>query len=181
MAVAARTSFTPARRFTTAALLCGAAVLCSGCAALPQPKIASATAPAAPCPQDDPFAPVELRIHPLTMVQPAGPSGELLAHIELLDRYGDTVKALGVLTLELAVQAPGFTSDARPAQSRRWEVDLRDPAASSRRFDRVTRTYRFRLEGAPRWDPARQRATLTAVFTTLDGGILRASSPLSAP
>ncbi|RMD63382.1 MAG: hypothetical protein D6824_05385 [Planctomycetota bacterium] len=156
-----------------------ASLVCGACQVVPQPKIASADTDDAPCPDaGDPFAPVELRIHPLTAVNDRR---ELLAHIELLDRYGDTVKGLGTLTLELAVQAPGFSTDARPRHTQRWEVDLRDPAASSRRFDRVTRTYRFRLQGAPRWDTARQRALLTAVFTTLDGHTLRATSPLPTP
>jgi hypothetical protein len=104
-----------------------------------------------------PFAPTALRIHPLTHVESgwerAGAAPErsqLILHLELLDRYGDSVKGLGVLKVELfrpaATAGPGMES-----QDLSWDVPgMELPEANTRRFDMATRTYRVPLV-APTW------------------------------
>lgn len=96
--------------------------------------------------QCEAFAPVALRVHPLTHLD-SGPDPAkclLVLHVELRDRYEDSVKALGPLRVEL--RRPG---DERASLT--WDViDMREPDANSLRFDPSTRSYRFPLE-APRW------------------------------
>src|SRR6187399_1229649 len=55
-----------------------------------------------------PFAPATLRIHPLTHIDtgersqhPQTQACEVVLHFELLDRFGDSVKGLGSLSVEL--------------------------------------------------------------------------------
>jgi len=129
-----------------------------------------------------PFVPVELRVHPLTAITRStrAADDEATVHIELLDRWGDTVKALGQLKIEIRVEAPGFGgAGASKSASRSWDIDLGNPEENSRRFDRVTRTYRLRVKGAPRWDPARQRASLIATYTLPSGVVLSDTRDLS--
>jgi hypothetical protein len=104
-----------------------------------------------------PFAPTALRIHPLTHIESgwekAGEAPErsqLILHFELLDRYGDSVKGLGALRVELyrpaAAAGPGMES-----QDLSWDVaGMELPEANTRRFDMATRTYRVPLV-APTW------------------------------
>jgi hypothetical protein len=100
-----------------------------------------------------PFAPATLRIHPLTHVdvEPGRTQGsEVILHLELLDRYGDSVKGLGTLTVELYKPGPGMTPGIE-TQELTWEVPgMDDPDQNTRRFDVATRTYRIPLS-APRW------------------------------
>lgn len=110
-----------------------------------------------------PFDPVSLRIHGLTHIDPTGPKVEpdqslLVLHFELKDRYGDTVKGLGPLKIELykpgAGVAPGIETQALS-----WALpDFADPDANAARFDTATNTYRIPLiagRWADQWlDPA---------------------------
>jgi hypothetical protein len=102
-------------------------------------------------PGHDPFAPASLRIHPLTHVDTATSGGsEIVLHIELLDRYGDSVKGLGTLTVELYKPGAGMTPGIE-TQALTWDVPgMDDPDQNTRRFDVATRTYRIPLS-APRW------------------------------
>jgi len=157
-------SFRPRHAAVAIALL--ALLACTlGCAVV-KPKAPEQTSPNVR--DTDPFRPEQLRIHPLTRIIPSGqdepPAIEI--HIELLDRWGYAVKALGELRLELR-----FASD-RPAV-RRWNVDLREPQVNAtERYDRVTRTYRLRLVDAPPELIGNSNATLHAAFRTLDGRTL---------
>ncbi len=102
-----------------------------------------------------PFDPVTLRIHPLTHVDSTGPKiGPdqclLVLHFELRDRYGDLVKGLGHLQVEMykpgAGVSPGIETQALP-----WAPPgMDDPAENSGRFDTSTRSYRLPLS-SPRW------------------------------
>jgi hypothetical protein len=104
-----------------------------------------------------PFAPATLRIHPLTHVDIAGSSShskeqnsEVVLHFELLDRFGDSVKGLGTVTVELYKPGPGMTPGIE-TQELTWDVPgMDDPEQNTRRFDVATRTYRVPLS-APRW------------------------------
>jgi hypothetical protein len=114
------------------------------------------------CARCEAFSPVELRVHPLTQVRSEGTESRLTLHVELRDRFGDSVKAIG--TLRVDILRPG---QDEPAIA--WEVtDLEDAAASTRRFDPSTRTYRVPLRG-PSWmrDEARS-LSLRVTFVTRD-------------
>ncbi len=97
------------------------------------------------------FAPASLRVHPLSHVE-VGPqtavSGPIIVlHVELKDRYGDTVKGLGRLQVLLYKQGEGQSE----VQDLRWDVaQMSEPDANARLFDPATRTYRLQLD-APAW------------------------------
>lgn len=92
------------------------------------------------------FSPVVMRVHPLTHVEVRDGSAVLIAHVELKDRYGDTVKGLGRLSLSLSRPAGG--GEARELA---WEVEeMQDADRNARLFDAATRTYRLQL-GVPAW------------------------------
>jgi hypothetical protein len=99
-----------------------------------------------------PFVPRSLRIHPLTHMDISVDGGEsvLVLHAELRDRYGDSVKGLGRMRVELSRSVTG--SIAPGAESRAaWDVtDMDEPESSSRRYDPATRTYRVPLR-TPAW------------------------------
>jgi hypothetical protein len=103
-----------------------------------------------------PFTPTSLRIHPLTHVESgweragaAPEQSQLILHFELLDRYGDSVKGLGPLHVEL--YRPGAAAPNTETQDLTWEVGgMEHPESNTRRFDNATRTYRIPLV-APTW------------------------------
>jgi hypothetical protein len=97
-----------------------------------------------------------MRVHPLTHVDPGEPAAQnptpsqLVLHLELLDRFGDSVKGLGTLSVQLYKPTPGI-SPGIETEELRWDVPgMDDPAANTRRFDVATRTYRIPL-AVPRW------------------------------
>lgn len=105
-----------------------------------------------------PFAPVALRVHPLTHVDAgeAGASGEagvalVILHVELKDRYGDTVKAAAPVKVELYRPGAGAMAAMETREAEWWMPEMADPDVNSGRFDRATRTYRLplRLSGWP--------------------------------
>jgi hypothetical protein len=105
-----------------------------------------------------PFAPATLRIHPLTQIDTDAraadgtpdPRPRLVVFMELKDRFGDTVKALGTFHAELIRPGEG----ALPAMEQpvmEWdEASFASPEANSGRFDPATRMYRIQLTG-PDW------------------------------
>jgi hypothetical protein len=103
-----------------------------------------------------PFAPTGLRVHPLTHIDPgweregqSPANAQLVLHFELLDRYGDSVKGLG--TVHVEVYRPGAAVPGTETQDLAWDVDgMNTPEANTRRFDMATRTYRIPLV-APTW------------------------------
>jgi hypothetical protein len=97
-----------------------------------------------------PFAPTSLRIHPLTHVDIGPKQSQVVLHFELLDRYGDSVKGLGKLSIELYKPGAGMTPGIE-TQELSWDVPgMDDPDQNTRRFDLATRTYRVPLS-APPW------------------------------
>lgn len=146
------------------ALLAASLMVSLGSACAIHPKGGAAETTPSTQNATDPFRPVQLRIHPLTRLIPASEDHPpaIETHIELLDRWGHPVKALGELRLELR-----FDADAAPA--RRWKVDLRNPEVNAaERYDVSTRTYRLRLVDAPESLTPESRATIRAAFRTLD-------------
>lgn len=119
-----------------------------------------------------PFDPVVARVHPLTHVDARSPGVAadkclLVLHLELRDRFGDAVKGVGDLKVELYKPGPG-TSPGMETQALVWEVPAFASAeTNSARFDPATRTYRLPLV-ADRW---------VAQWLSAEGGALRAGSP----
>jgi hypothetical protein len=99
------------------------------------------------------FAPVRVKIHPLTRfvwLEAVGAVPHIEAHVELLDRWGLPVRALGELrfvarfslqtTRAITTTDPGFTGKVT------WSVDMTDPERNAADlYDRITRTYRISL------------------------------------
>lgn len=154
---------------------CAALIACA-----PTPDRSRSTRAALPTSGGNPFAAVELRIHPLTRVLPSPPPGaapdtppgpQIEAHIELLDSFGAVVRDIGVMRFELYRGLPGVDPEAAPAsaiQELTWTIDLADPMRSARQFDRITSTYVIPLPGAPDWLFSGDPATLRVEFTTPD-------------
>lgn len=119
-----------------------------------------------------PFDPVVARVHPLTHVDARSPGVAadkclLVLHLELRDQFGDAVKGVGDLKVELYKPGPG-TSPGMETQALVWEVPAFGEAeTNSARFDPATRTYRLPLV-ADRW---------VAQWLSTEGGALRAGSP----
>jgi hypothetical protein len=111
-----------------------------------------------------PFAPARIEVHPLTRLIPAHDApGRVEAHIVMRDQFGDEVKGLGSLVIELyADQGPGVASSRQLSV---WTFDLADLAANDRAYDNITRTYRLDLADVPlgvsEQGLLRLRATLT--------------------
>ncbi|GDX98042.1 hypothetical protein LBMAG48_04460 [Phycisphaerae bacterium] len=111
---------------------------------------------------EGPFGPVAMRVHPLTHIDApaAGERGEtsLVLHVEVRDAYGDLVKGLGKLDVELTRSVAGgvlpggaMGTGFEQAPAVAWSAtEMLDPKENSRRFEWDTRTYRLRLL-APAW------------------------------
>ncbi|MBI1190677.1 MAG: hypothetical protein GC200_08380 [Tepidisphaera sp.] len=154
------------------------ALLSGGC------TVGDATEASAPIAGAPAFAPATLRIHPLTHIE-KGPQAGLAAgqctvvlHLELKDRFGDSVKGLGTLRVELFKPGAGV-SPGIESQALSWDVnDLAEAEGNSRRFDQSTRTYRIPLV-APAWvaewgkkdasGASQGYLKLRAVLTTTEG------------
>lgn len=102
---------------------------------------------------DHPFAPVALRVHPLTHVDTAkvaGGQSVLVLHVELRDFWGDTAKGIGRLNVMLYKPGTGVQPGLE-TQELKWDVPGFDEAnANMALYDAATRTYRIQLE-APEW------------------------------
>jgi len=98
----------------------------------------------------NPFAPTAVRIYPLTHLTRDPEHGEvIMCHVELKDRWGDAVKAVG----ELEIQLFSYPTDGSALrQEATWPVpEMAQPDVNSALFDPATRTYRLRLGRVPGW------------------------------
>ncbi len=121
-----------------------------------------------------PFGPVAARVHPLTrFARHADGYPILIVHVELRDAWGESVKALGDLEVQLyGPSGPGATTPN--VQHLVWDVDLSTIDGYLRHWDRATRTFRLQLRDVPDWmgqamtadrpDPA-SRFIIRALFT----------------
>lgn len=129
------------------------------------------------------FAPERVRVHGLTrLVSATGTEPSRIdLHMELLDRYGHGVKALGEVRVELYEGSISGDRTREGAMQRRlWRLDLRDPAVNAEAFDRVTRTYWLILRDLPEEvlrDPAGVRE-LQVRFTMPGGREISTIHPL---
>jgi len=139
----------------------------TGCQSGPGPS-APPSAAATACP----FAPAVVRIHPLTHVDAKAPGVAadqclLVLHLELRDRFGDAVKGVGRLKVELYKPGSGIAPGIE-TQAIVWDVPaFAEPDSNSSRFDPSTRTYRLPLI-TERW---------VAQWLTAEGAPQRAGSP----
>ncbi len=126
------------------------------------------------------FAPATVRLYPLTHLQrDEDGRGRLIAYVEVKDRWGDSIKALGSLQMQLYRPM----RDGSLVRESVWDIDLRSEDVNVALFDPVARAYRVQLVGLPGWvEPmidraeARVRGTessgldrlvVRAVFTTV--------------
>lgn len=109
-----------------------------------------------------PFAPTEMRIHPLTHAEVFGEQERLIVHMEIRDGWGDTIKGVGRVTIRF--RKSGATTIGESGV--KWDIDLRDLATNVSYFDSVTRTYKFVLTGLPDWFAVDGRGRMRLSFHT---------------
>lgn len=124
------------------------------------------------------FAPVRMRLHPLSRIARGQRANDrtVEAHVELLDRWGHGTRGLGTFVFELYRDTlSGDSANRGQEQINRWNLNLTDPDANARAFDRVTRTYRATLTGVAEAASRSSGLTLRATYRTADGRQLTAS------
>lgn len=129
----------------------------------------------------NPFAPVEVRVHPLTrLVREKDEDGgfRIEAHIEMLDAAGDGVKGAGTLVIELYRGSGPVAGVGEEDQLDRWSINLADLAVNAEAYDRVTRTYRVILTGLPNYLKGPEGLTLRIRLTTPSGRQLSSEARL---
>lgn len=120
--------------------------------------------------EGSPFAPVAIQIHPLTHVEGEGGQTTIVAHVEMRDAWGDTVKGTGNLQVQLYRPESGRAAGLG-TQELVWDIDLNDLERNAALYDPATRTYRLPLLDAPSWvaeaasSAAAPGALLRAVLT----------------
>ncbi len=126
--------------------------------------------------QANPFAPTVMEVHALTRwsVDAQGLRA-VEAHLELFDKFGDTVKGAGRLIAMLRAEGPPGSTDERQY---RWDIDLSNPKRATREYyNSTTRTYAISLSlGEEVEAPARARLTVTLI--TVEGRRLTAEHVL---
>lgn len=121
-------------------------------------------------------APDQMRIYPATrFVQDQGQL-VLEARIELLDAMGDSIKGAGRFHFEL-IGPPHLGRSVSDRKLYSWDVPLLSLEDQQRAYDRVTRTYLFRLKMDQKYMP-RGVATLKAVLMPSAGDRLEAQAKL---
>jgi hypothetical protein len=96
--------------------------------------------------------PVKLSVSPLTRIgreSIAGPS--LFVHLEFQNDQGQSVKAYGLVRVELFEPASNPDAKTQPV-AQVWDVDLSDSLKNALMFDEmITRTYTLALSKIPPW------------------------------
>lgn len=96
------------------------------------------------------FRPRRLRIYPLTRVERDEQGARVVCHVELMDRWGDTTKWVGLLRVQMYETDPGIDPGLE-RQVLEWVVDLGDAEQNAALYDPSTRTYRLNLRDLPAW------------------------------
>lgn len=96
-----------------------------------------------------PFEARRIRIYPLTQFDVGG-DGEpqLVVFFEVQDAWGDSVKAVGDLLVQVW---PSQSSGGVSADIRSWPLPLWDGDVNASYFDPTSRMYRVPLTGLPEW------------------------------
>jgi len=123
----------------------------------------------------DMFAPVKVRLHPLSRIvlgpattapatQPSGrPTPPYVeARLELSDQFTDTTKSPGTITIELFQPTLLGTKGTRIAL---WTISIDAPESNRDHWDRTTRTYLFNLPITTKLRPDIDSVLLTATLT----------------
>ena len=112
----------------------------------------------------DMFAPVAMRIHPLTRVVADDAKENVEIHIELKDQFGDVGKGVGTISLDLYAYALlGLGNRGERLAS--WSGDISTPPLNKQYWDPITRTYVFRFRADPVMLRARSKWVLSAAMT----------------
>ena len=120
----------------------------------------------------DMFAPVAMRVHPLSRVALEDKAARLQARLELTDQMGDVGKGIGTVALELFVYQP-LLPGHRGKRIGAWALDLSTPAANRARWDAITRTYLFDVLLPAGSVQPKTRYLLVAALTQPNGAQLR--------
>lgn len=124
-----------------------------------------------------PFAPVRVRVYPLTRLDAGTGDGPvLIVHLEVTDRWRDNTKFLGRVTVEVTgLDGPGGGETAR------WDLDVWEAELSSRYYDPPTQTYRVVLGELPGWlgrvgaEGGRVALSVRVATSGADGGMVELS------
>lgn len=111
-----------------------------------------------------PFRPAVMRVHPLTHTEINGDGDSvMILHVELKDPWGDTVKGVGQIQVQMR---RGNALREVGNRGTRWDVDLRDIEINVSYFDSATRTYRIVIGGLPGWVGDGDGASVRVLFRT---------------
>lgn len=155
-------------------LALAAACVAGGCAG----ELAGSSADSVDVGARSPFAPKEMRIFPLTHLERVPGEGErtrIVCHLEFVDRWFDTCKAVGKVEVEIYRPGGGLNPGV-DVRAGRWEIDLTNLERNAEWFDPVTRTYRLQLDLPAELERARGDAgkaaalRLRAIYTPMSGG-----------
>ncbi len=115
----------------------------------------------------DLLLPQTIRVHPFTGTRTFDEAGGIRGidvRIEAVDAYGDATKAFGTFRFEMYHFVPN-SLDPKGQRIATWTEDLLQPRKNVLHWDKITRTYQFRLQ----WDqaiPVGKKFVLLAYFTS---------------
>lgn len=121
----------------------------------------------------DMFAPVKMRLHPLTRwivpttsaATTAPGAATVEARLEFTDQFGDVAKGVGKVYFELYAYEP-IAIGNRGERIDLWNADIATPELNKQHFDPITRTYLFKLGVNESKLPRNQtRFVIVATFT----------------
>ena len=147
-------------------LLSALMFVCTGC---PPPR--GRQSPNLPLDSQTLLGPVAIKIHQSSKVMRKASGGNfdgLAVACEVLDRFGDPVKAVGVTRFEVYSYAPSQPNNKRPRIGFWPEERIDSLQATQQHWDSTWGLYRFNLN----WDQqlkAGQRLVLEVTLTTPDG------------
>ncbi|NLF29627.1 MAG: hypothetical protein GX591_01925 [Planctomycetes bacterium] len=132
--------------------------------------LAAGCPPPTPRPTPPALLPRQIRLHPFTRTWQGGEGGAaggIEARVEAIDHFGDTTKAFGTFRFEAFAYRP---HEADPAGRRLavWSVQLADAEDNLTHWDRLSRTYKFRLMW-PRAVAAGESFALRVTFAPPEG------------
>ncbi len=121
--------------------------------------------------------PIRMRVYPATRFVKGQGRLILDAMIELSDEMGDPVKGAGEFRLQLIDQQRASESPIGKTLYA-WQIAVSSIEDQKRTYDRITRTYRFRLQLEERTVPSR-RCLLRAQLLGSDNSLLEAELVLN--
>jgi hypothetical protein len=115
------------------------------------------------------FAPVKIRLHPLSRIIPAEKEtpASVEARLEFTDQFGDISKSVGTARFELFAYDP-IAIAHEGKRLGQWDESLTTPDDNRNHWDAITRTYLFKI--SPDGSIAgHDRVVLAATFTLPNG------------